>query len=225
MHWKQRGILEILANNEGGKHGISVPENLQSIPTSLRLAADETPAHISPLSMIMPRQKPKRVLQWLTQAQFHMGIIPHLPSKNEGEIPHQVEIRNFPPGKFPSRNPPPPPGMCVGGGCQQQPHASPPTPCLSLRSGSAMVGVAAKAKELGPGARCLVILPDSIRNYMTKFLDDDWLVSHGSVCGPAPRFWRWIRTFVASCIMHHGSFSQNPRFFKFFFRVFPEFFF
>ena len=43
---------------------------------------------------------------------MRMGKILHLPSKNEGEIPHQVEIRNFPRGKFPPRNspPPPPPG-------------------------------------------------------------------------------------------------------------------
>lgn len=26
------------------------------------------------------------------------------------------------------------------------------------------------AKELGPGQRCVVLLPDSVRNYMTKFL-------------------------------------------------------
>ena len=35
---------------------------------------------------------------------FRTGKIPHLPSKNEGKIPHQVEIRNFPRGI-----PPPPP--------------------------------------------------------------------------------------------------------------------
>jgi len=46
-------------------------------------------------------------------------------------------------------------------------------------SGSALVGVARKAVELGPGQRCLVILPDSIRNYMSKFLDDDWLRNNG----------------------------------------------
>jgi cystathionine beta-synthase len=31
------------------------------------------------------------------------------------------------------------------------------------------------AKELKAGQRCLVVLPDSVRNYMTKFLNDDWM--------------------------------------------------
>ena len=39
---------------------------------------------------------------------FRTGKIPHLPLKNEGKIPHQVEIRNFPRGKIPPRNFPPP---------------------------------------------------------------------------------------------------------------------
>ena len=52
------------------------------------------------------------VVRWLTWTKFRTGKIPHLPSKNEGKIPHQVEIRNFPCGKIPPRNPPPPP-VCV----------------------------------------------------------------------------------------------------------------
>ena len=51
-------------------------------------------------------------------------------------------------------------------------------------SGLAIVGAIAKAKELDPRARCLVILPDSIRNCTTKFLDDDWPKSVGSVHRP-----------------------------------------
>ena len=51
--------------------------------------------------MIMPRKKPKRVLRWLTQAQFHMGKIPHLPSKNEGNT-------EFSPQKIPPAESPPP---------------------------------------------------------------------------------------------------------------------
>lgn len=31
-------------------------------------------------------------------------------------------------------------------------------------------------QELGPGQRCVVILPDSVRNYMSKFLTDDWMI-------------------------------------------------
>ena len=31
------------------------------------------------------------------------------------------------------------------------------------------------AKRLKKGQKCVVILPDSVRNYMTKFLDDKWM--------------------------------------------------
>ena len=34
---------------------------------------------------------------------------------------------------------------------------------------------AAHAQGLKAGQKCVVILPDTIRNYMTKFLDDRWL--------------------------------------------------
>jgi len=43
-------------------------------------------------------------------------------------------------------------------------------------SGSAMHAALQAAKQLGKGQRCVVILPDSTRNYMTKFLDDEWMV-------------------------------------------------
>ncbi len=32
------------------------------------------------------------------------------------------------------------------------------------------------ARSLKPGQKCVALLPDSVRNYMTKFLSDDWLV-------------------------------------------------
>jgi len=34
------------------------------------------------------------------------------------------------------------------------------------------------AKHLKKGQRMVVILPDSVRNYMSKFLNDDWMVDH-----------------------------------------------
>jgi cystathionine beta-synthase len=46
-------------------------------------------------------------------------------------------------------------------------------------SGTAMSAAVQAAKELKPGQRCVVILPDSVRNYMTKFLNDDWMRQHG----------------------------------------------
>lgn len=39
------------------------------------------------------------------------------------------------------------------------------------------------AKRLKKGQRCVVILPDSVRNYMTKALSDDWMIKHGFVDG------------------------------------------
>ena len=32
------------------------------------------------------------------------------------------------------------------------------------------------AKRLKKGQKCVAILPDGVRNYMTKFLNDQWLV-------------------------------------------------
>lgn len=46
-------------------------------------------------------------------------------------------------------------------------------------SGAAVDGALKAAKELKAGQKCVVILPDSIRNYMTKFLDDKWLDERG----------------------------------------------
>jgi cystathionine beta-synthase len=43
-------------------------------------------------------------------------------------------------------------------------------------SGTAMYCAIEAARALGPGQRCVVILPDSVRNYMSKFLDPMWMV-------------------------------------------------
>lgn len=42
-------------------------------------------------------------------------------------------------------------------------------------SGTAMAAALQVAKELKTGQRCVVLLPDGVRNYMTKFLDDKWM--------------------------------------------------
>merc|ERR1719433_276515 len=41
-------------------------------------------------------------------------------------------------------------------------------------SGASMHCAVQAAKELLPGQKCVVLLPDGVRNYMTKFLDDQW---------------------------------------------------
>ena len=38
-----------------------------------------------------------------------------------------------------------------------------------------------KEKKIGAGKRCVVILPDSIRNFMTKLLNDDWMYEQGFI--------------------------------------------
>ena len=42
-------------------------------------------------------------------------------------------------------------------------------------SGTAVVAALKAASTLQKGQRCLVILPDGIRNYMSKFMDDRWM--------------------------------------------------
>lgn len=46
-------------------------------------------------------------------------------------------------------------------------------------SGAAMWAALQAAKSLKSGDKCLVILPDSIRNYMSKFASDDWMKQQG----------------------------------------------
>ncbi len=46
-------------------------------------------------------------------------------------------------------------------------------------SGSAMWAALETAKRVGPDKRIVTLLPDSIRNYMTKFMDDQWMKAHG----------------------------------------------
>ncbi len=45
--------------------------------------------------------------------------------------------------------------------------------------GSAMWGAVQVAKREGPGKKFVVILADSVRNYMTKFMDDQWMKESG----------------------------------------------
>jgi len=46
-------------------------------------------------------------------------------------------------------------------------------------SGSAMIAALKTAAQLTTGQKCLVLLPDGIRNYMTKFPNDDWMKEKG----------------------------------------------
>jgi cystathionine beta-synthase len=46
-------------------------------------------------------------------------------------------------------------------------------------SGSAMMAMMQQATSLKEGQNCVVILPDGIRNYLTKFVDEDWRKENG----------------------------------------------
>ncbi|OWK50773.1 Cystathionine beta-synthase [Lonchura striata] len=46
-------------------------------------------------------------------------------------------------------------------------------------SGSAMSVAVRAAQDLKEGQRCVVILPDSVRNYMSKFVNDKWMIKNG----------------------------------------------
>ncbi|KAH8272421.1 hypothetical protein KR026_007748 [Drosophila bipectinata] len=46
-------------------------------------------------------------------------------------------------------------------------------------SGGAMHAALDHARKLKKGQRCVVILPDGIRNYMTKFVSDNWMEARG----------------------------------------------
>ncbi len=46
-------------------------------------------------------------------------------------------------------------------------------------SGTAVWAALQAAKQLKKGEKCLVILPDSIRNYLSKFVDDKWMKEQG----------------------------------------------
>ena len=55
-------------------------------------------------------------------------------------------------------------GLLIGGSC-----------------GSATFAALEAAKDLKKGQNCLIILPDSIRNYMRKFISDDWMKEKGFI--------------------------------------------
>jgi cystathionine beta-synthase len=50
-------------------------------------------------------------------------------------------------------------------------------------SGTAMAAAIKYIKKhnIGAGKRCVVLLPDNIRNYITKFINDDWMNKLGLI--------------------------------------------
>ena len=48
-------------------------------------------------------------------------------------------------------------------------------------SGTVVHAAIKAAAQLDETQSCLVILPDSIRNYLTKFADDSWMSDNGYI--------------------------------------------
>ena len=48
---------------------------------------------------------------------------------------------------------------------------------LGGSSGAAMVAALKVCSNLNENQRCVVLLPDGIRNYMTKFVNDHWMTA------------------------------------------------
>lgn len=46
-------------------------------------------------------------------------------------------------------------------------------------AGSAVCAALQAAKVLKPRDNCLVILPDTAHNYLSKFVDDEWMKARG----------------------------------------------
>ncbi|HUK96898.1 MAG TPA: cystathionine beta-synthase [Gaiellaceae bacterium] len=63
-------------------------------------------------------------------------------------------------------------------------------------SGSTIAGALEYAASLGPDSLVLTILPDSGRSYLSKFLDDNWMLEHGFLerTAPAPTVRELLRS-------------------------------
>jgi cystathionine beta-synthase len=63
-------------------------------------------------------------------------------------------------------------------------------------SGSTIAGALEYAQRLDPSSQVLTILPDSGRSYLSKFLDDNWMLEHGFLerSAPAPTVRELLRS-------------------------------
>lgn len=78
-------------------------------------------------------------------------------------------------------------------------------------SGTAVAAAVKVAKSLKKGQKCVVILPDSTRNYMTKFLSDHWMIDHDyveNITRPEARTW-WANKSV-SCLPLQAPCTITP---------------
>jgi len=67
-------------------------------------------------------------------------------------------------------------------------------------AGTTLVAADAVARRLGPGKRVLMLVPDSGRNYLSKFYDDNWMLEHGFLERQAP-----VPTVEEVLVAKHGG--------------------
>lgn len=67
-------------------------------------------------------------------------------------------------------------------------------------SGSVMAAAVKMAEQLEEGQRCVVILADSVRNYMSKFLSDQWMCEKGFSPERPMDFTPWWCNLTVQCL-------------------------
>ncbi|XP_043229342.1 cystathionine beta-synthase-like protein [Amphibalanus amphitrite] len=67
-------------------------------------------------------------------------------------------------------------------------------------SGAAVHAACQAARDLPEGSLVVVILPDSVRNYMTRFLDDDWMATRGFCDSLVPKHDTWWCQLLVSVL-------------------------
>jgi cystathionine beta-synthase len=72
---------------------------------------------------------------------------------------------------------------------------------------SAAMGYA--KKHLGKGQRMVVLLADSTRNYMSKFLNDDWMIDHGFM--KAQELGQWWANRSVGELKLEGPMTVSPK--------------
>nr|XP_032521255.1 cystathionine beta-synthase-like isoform X2 [Danaus plexippus plexippus] len=77
-------------------------------------------------------------------------------------------------------------------------------------SGAAMWGAIQAAKSLVAGQKCVVLLPDNIRNYMTKFLTDQWMEVRGyKSIESNDNLWWWNKPLTEGLVRITKNICQN----------------
>jgi len=76
-------------------------------------------------------------------------------------------------------------------------------------SGGTMSAAVKAAEKLKPGQKCVALLADGVRNYMTKFLDDQWLADRDIIQLEEQEGHWWSHQKVA-CLELSAPFSVQP---------------